>query len=609
MSKLLLLIAAALAVLVFEGLALGGIFFNPLIYLAFIIGIGYETLYKGFKALIQLNFKSIRLLMVIAVLGAIALGQYEEAAVVIVLFTLAEELEGYGFQQSRKALSTLVDKMPRTARVEGKDSPVPIDMLKVGDILLIKAHEAIPADAEVLDGTSYVDESSITGEPLPKEKEAGALLFAGTLNLQGALRARVLKKTEDSTLAQIQRLTFEALERKSKTVRFIDAFAGIYTPIIMALALFLAIVPWAFFGADFRSWFLEALTLLVISCPCALVISAPMSVYSAVGKASKLGALIKGGLYLEALGKAQRAAFDKTRTLTYGKPEVTDIEAFNGYSTEDVLACAAGIELFSSHPLSESIVAAAKNRGITPHEAKHYESVTGKGAKAECQICSSGHRCLGNMPFVQEEHPLHDAFQERVTKLQQEGKTVVVLGAQEGAVGLIALSDTLRPDAKPTIDALKSMGIAPLLLTGDQPASAQAVADAVGIEEVKSALLPEEKLKALGENTLMCGDGINDAPALAAASCGIAFSALGSEAALESASVVILNDRLSLIPELILLGRRTLGIIRFNTVLAIGVKVLFIALALAGRSSLAGAIFADVGITIIVVLNSLRLMR
>lgn len=621
-TKFRWLIFSVVVVGVFEFLSLAGWHLPPLIaapfFAAVIIAIGHRTLLGGLRALVTLNFRSINLLLLIAMAGAFYLGQYEEAGVVIVLFTLGERLEQFGIQTSKSALQALVDRTPKTATVKdagGANREVPVSEVAVGDTLVIKPSDMIAVDAEVASGSSSVDESTITGEPLPKDKHAGDPVFAGTLNMQGYLEARVTKRASDSTLAKIVETTFAATKTKAETQKFIEKFSAYYTPTIIVIALLLAVVPTLFFNAPFDPWLREALTLLVIACPCALVISTPISIYAAIGNASSRGALVKGGKYIEAIGRVKAVAMDKTRTLTYGRPKVTDVVPFGESSREHLLACAAGIESYSEHPLAQSIVDAARAENITLHEAKNFEAVLGKGVKADCVVCYDRHHCIGKLPFITEEHDAQEEVVARVDALQREGKTSIVVSNDDGVEGIIAVTDELKPESKGAVAELDRLGVTTVMLTGDNRAPAQAVADIVGIREVRAEMLPEDKAAAIKELTekygavAMVGDGVNDAPALALSSVGVAMGAAGSDTAIESASIALLNDRLELVPFLVRLGRRTVSTIKLNTALAIGTKLVFIGLAIAGLSSLALAIFADVGVTVIVILNSLRLLR
>ncbi len=618
-SKFLWVIFATLVVGVLEFLSLAGIRLpHPVeipFFLIFTLAIGYQTLWHGLKALLTLNFKSINALMLIAVAGAWYLGQYEEAAVVIVLYTLAEKLEDIGIEKSQSALGTLLEKMPKFVLLKGQDQPVPINEVKVGDLILIKPGEMIALDGKIAIGFSFIDESSITGEPIPQEKFEGDLVYAGTLNKQGYLEVEVLKTAQNTTFAKIKELTFHATQVKAPTQKFIEKFSQYYTPSVIILAFLWVFVPTVFLGYPLDPWLAKGLALIVIACPCALVISTPVSIYSALGNASKQGALIKGGKYLEAIGQIKAIALDKTRTLTYGRPIVSDVIPYGYSSKEHLLECAAGIEIFSEHPLAQSIVEAAKKDNLSIHAVENFKSILGKGAQADCLVCSDRHHCLGKLPFILEEHPVPQTIIDEVERLLKQGKTAVVIATHRQVEGVIALTDEIRPESLQLIQGLKTLGIQPILLTGDHHAPAQIVARELGIKEVKAELLPEDKAAMIRElltkyqTVAMVGDGVNDAPALALSNVGITIGSLGSDTAIEAASIVILSDRLDVIPFLIKLGRKTLQTIRFNIGLAITIKFIFIALALLGISNLASAIFADVGVTLIVILISLRLLK
>jgi Zn2+/Cd2+-exporting ATPase len=622
-AKFLWLIASVALVAVFEFLSLMGEDYKlrrdialPF-FAVLILAVGWRTLWNGLKALSKLNFRSINLLMTIAVAGAFYLGEYEEAAVVIVLFSLGERLEQFGIQSSKSALQALVDRTPKTARIlrENQQQELKLDEIKVGDTLIIKPSDMIALDAEILNGASSVDESTITGEPLPKDKHAGDRVFAGTLNMQGYLEARVLKTAKDTTLAKIIETTFAATKTKAETQKFIETFASYYTPSIIVIAALLVAVPTLFFGAAFNPWFEQAITILVIACPCALVISTPISIYAAIGNASAKGALIKGGKYIEAIGQIKAVAMDKTRTLTYGKPKVTDVIPFGETSREHLLACAAGIETYSEHPLAQAIVTAANEERIEIHGVENFQAVMGKGAKADCIVCYDKHHCIGKLPFISEEHRVQDEVVKKVEALQMQGKTSIVISSNNSVEGVIALTDEIKTESRAAVAELRELGIEIVMMTGDNHAPAMLVAKEVGITEVKAEMMPEHKADAVREllskygATAMVGDGVNDAPALALSSVGIAMGAAGSDTAIEAASIAILNDRLELIPYLVRLGRRAISTIKINTAAAIATKLVFIVLAIFGLSSLAVAIFADVGVTVLVILNSLRLLN
>jgi Cd2+/Zn2+-exporting ATPase len=424
-----------------------------------------------------------------------------------------------------------------------------------------------------------------------------------------------MKTAQNSTLAKIRDMIYDSKAKQASTQQFIETFSSYYTPTIIFLALGIMLIPPLFFHAEFIPWFLSALTLLVIACPCALVISTPISIYSAIGKASSMGALIKGGKHLEALGDLEVLAFDKTRTLTTGRPHVTDVVPLGDMDKKELLSCAAGIASYSEHPVSVGVVNAAKDQKYDPHPITNYQSLTGKGAKADCLVCQDSHHCMGKLKFILEEHNVPQEVFDLVDKLQTEGKTVIIVCTHERVEGVIALEDELKSNSKELITEIISRGIEPIILTGDAPGPTKKIAHTLGISNYKTELLPEDKSKVIDDLVNakkivgMVGDGVNDAPALARAQAGISMSALGSDTAIDAASIVLLGDNISLIPKLIDLGRRTVKIIKMNTAGAIAIKLIFVSLALVGMGNLVMAIFADVGVTVLVVLNSLRLMK
>lgn len=617
--KFILLLSSAIIVGILECLSLAGLHLPNLIaiplFLAFIFSIGWQTLWHGLQAILTLNFKSINALMLIAVAGAWYLGKYEEATIVIILYVLAEKLEEIGIHKSQSALRQLLEKMPIHATLKKDGQSIPVEKIHVGDIILIKPGELIPLDGKVLGGSSFVDESSITGEPIPHDKSVNDLVYAGTLNMFGNLEIEVSKLSAQTTFAKIKELTMQAAESKAPTQTFIENFSQFYTPTVIVIALIWIFAPILLFGYSLDTTLPQGLALIVIACPCALVISTPVSIFSAMGNASKHGAIIKGGKYLEFLGQASVVALDKTRTLTYGRPVVTDIIPYGTNSKEHLLACAAGIEFFSEHPIAQSIVENANLLHLPIHPIENFKSFVGKGARADCLVCNDKHHCLGKLSFILEEHSVPQHIIDEIEELQKMGKTPVVLATHGEVEGIIALTDEIRPNSFALIRQLKELGIPVILLTGDHYYSALAVANQLDIKEIRAELLPDEKARIIQELieenqiVVMVGDGINDAPALALSHVGISIGSLSSDMAVENSSVIILHDHLDVIPFLIYLGKKTLQTIRGNIALAITVKIFFIGLALFGLSNLALAIFADVGVTLIVILISLRLMN
>ena len=616
-NKFLFLLSAITIVVSLEILSIIGIHlpmpYAPFVFAIFILGIGYNVLWNGVKAMFKLQFSSINLLMTIAVIGAYYLGEYPEAAVVIVLYVLGERLEDIGIEHSKSALDELISKAPKTAFVKTENASIAIDKIAIGTIIQVKAGEMIPLDGKIISGETTVDEAAITGEPIPKDKHKGDSLFAGTLNKNGFIEIETTKLSVDTTFSKIVRLTFEASANKSETQKFIQRFSRYYTPTIISIAILVLAIPVFIFHLDFNHWLQQAITLLVIACPCALVISTPVAIYAAIGNATSKGALVKGGKYIEALASIKAIALDKTRTITFGNPIVSDVITLNGTSREELLACTAGAEIFSEHPLAQAIVDASKREGFEPHNAELFKSIMGKGATAKCLVCEDETVYVGKLEFIKE-HQVIDLEAERIVEqLTSQGKTSVVVSFGNGFGGIIGLMDEIKPDSVTALLELKELNIETIMLTGDHENAAQFVAKQVGIKKIFGGLLPEDKADRIKELLLeyksvaMVGDGINDAPALARSTVGIAMGAAGSDTAVETANIALMNDKLSLIPFLIRLSKATLSRIKMNTIGAIAVKLIFITLAIFGISHLVLAIAADVGVTLVVILLSLRL--
>ncbi|MBD3184118.1 cadmium-translocating P-type ATPase [Candidatus Poribacteria bacterium] len=614
--KFLWLLATLIIVAPFEILSFFSIHF-PIwielpISLAIVLFFGRHIIISGLKSLIRLNFSNINLLMTIASFGAIYLGHYAEAVIIVVLFALGETLEDYGVERSQKSLKELVEKVPKSALIKGEEKKIPIEDIKAGEIIAIKPGDQIPLDGVVVEGNSSVDETSITGEPLPSGKFPGDEVYAGTTNKEGYMEIAVTKESKDTTLSKIIDLTYKSAAKKSSSQRFIERFARIYTPLVVFTALLLVLIPVLFMGKPFNEYFERALTILVISCPCALVISTPVSIFSAIGNATKKGILIKGGKYIEEIGRIKAIALDKTRTLTKGQPVVSDIVPFRG-TEEDVIACAAGIESYSEHPIAKSIISKAQEGQLDVHEYIDFQAVPGKGIKGNCTVCVSGHHCLGSIKFVKEEHEVDEKVFEKVKEFEKQGKTAIITSDNKGVKGVIGVTDEIRKESKSVIERLLKYKINPVILTGDNRDSAEFVASNLGIKDVRAELLPGGKAQEMSEliedykHVAMVGDGVNDAPALATASVGIAMGAIGSDVAIENADIALMKDNLDMVPYLIGLGKKCVNKIRFNVFFAILTKLFFLILAIIGLSNLVLAIFADVGVTVLVILNSLRL--
>jgi Cd2+/Zn2+-exporting ATPase len=518
-------------------------------------------------------------------------------------------------ENSKSALNELVSRSPKTAILKSTGEEVDVATVAVNTVILVKPHEMIPLDGIVETGLTSIDESSITGEPIPREKHPGDMVFAGTLNKSGYIEIITTKTSENTTFSKIIRMTFEAGENRSNSQRFIQKFARCYTPTVVILSALIFIVPVLFLHENLYTWLEQAITLLVISCPCALVISTPVAIYAAIGNAGKKGALVKGGKYLETFADVKVIGLDKTRTITSGNPVVSDVIPLNVRSKEELLACCAGAELFSEHPLAQAIVDTSRREGFEPHLAENYQSILGKGLKANCLVCEHRSILAGNSNFIKEYETITPEMEQIIERLHHEGKTSVVVSFGNGVAGIIGLMDDVKPESAEIVAQIKSLGVRPVMITGDNTQSALYVAGLTGIEDVYGDCLPEDKaakikeLQAQYKKVAMVGDGVNDAPAMALSDVGIALGVAGSDTAIETANIALMNDRLSLIPYLIKLSRATLQKIKINIFAAIFVKLLFILLAIFGYSNLVMAIVADVGITIAVIVHSLMLLR
>ncbi|MES2225751.1 MAG: cation-translocating P-type ATPase [Patescibacteria group bacterium] len=585
----------------------------PLFLSAIAVG-GIFVVRGALRGLTRQRFLNIDFLVVIATIGALYLGEFGEAAAIVFFFSLAEAFEEYGIARSRKALEALVEKSPKFATLSD-GSEMAVENITVGTVIAVKPGKLIPLDGEVVKGQSAVNEASITGEPLPKEKTEGDTVYAGTLNENGYLEIRVTKESKNSTIAKIVGLVEEAQKSKTGAEEFIDRFAKYYTPGIAFLALAVFAVPVLFLGGQAALWLERAITLLVIACPCALVIATPVTVTAALGGASRRGVLIRGGRFLEMLGKIRAISFDKTGTLTQGEPRVAAVIAFNGFTEQQVLEDAAGIETYSSHPLSKAILAYATERGVTPHTMEKYENVKGKGGQAVCLVCDDTEHLIGNLKMLDTHNIDTSSIVEKTKEYEEQGMTIVLVTEGHTPMGALAITDTIRSESSAVIERLRAMKVTPVMLTGDHQQGADYVAVQVGITEARGDLLPEDKvremqsLKAKYDSVAMVGDGVNDAPSLAIADVGIAMGARGSDVAIETADIALMNDSLSTVPDMVRLGRRTLSTVKVNVFLAIASKLAFIILTIFGISSLGIAIAADTGIAILVTLNGLRLFR
>ncbi|GGC48850.1 heavy metal translocating P-type ATPase [Chelatococcus reniformis] len=554
---------------------------------------------------------SIETLMTIAAVGAVAIGAAEEAAAVVFLFLVGELLEGVAAGRARASIKQLAALVPKTALVDRGDrtEEVPADRLTLGTVIVVRPGDRIAGDGEIVDGESAIDEAPVTGESTPKLKGAGEAVFAGTINGDGVLRVRIAAAAADNTIARVIQLVEEAQESKAPTERFIDRFARRYTPAVLALGVLVAVLPPLLAGASWSEWVYKGLAILLIGCPCALVISTPAAIAAALSAGARRGLLIKGGAALETVGKVTAVAFDKTGTLTAGKPEVTDVIGFARAETE-VMALAGALERDSGHPLARAIVARAEAMGAPVRAAADAKAVPGKGVSG---VLDRTPLFLGSPQAAAERAALTAAQSERIAALNDEGKTVSVLVAGRDVAGLIALRDEPREDAAAGLAALEAAGVSAVMLTGDNRRTATAIARGLGIE-AHAELLPQNKqaivrtLQADGRVVAVVGDGINDAPALAAADVGIAMGG-GTDVALETGDAAVLHNRVMDVARMVRLSRATMANIRQNIVIALGLKALFLVTTILGLTGLWPAILADTGATVLVTLNALRLLR
>jgi Cd2+/Zn2+-exporting ATPase len=555
----------------------------------------------------------INVLMVVAVIGAMLLGEWAEAGTVVFLFAIAQWLESRSMDRARDAIRALMDLTPDEARIrhQGHEEVVPVDSIAIGTVMFIRPGEKVPLDGAIVAGVSDVNQAPITGESLPVDKGPGDEVFAGTINGHGALEVAVTRKRRDTTLARIIHLVETAQAQRAPSQQFIDRFARWYTPAIIVLAFLIATVPPAL-GGSFDAWFYRALVLLVVSCPCALVISTPVSVVSALAGAARRGVLVKGGVHLERLAAVKAIAFDKTGTLTHAKLKVTSLAPID-VDANQLLMVAAAVELRSEHPIAAAIVNEARTKGVLPEGARNMKALPGLGAEG---IVNGDAVVCGNARLFRE-RALLDARSETMTDTIAAGGASPVLVARNGRViGIIGVADQERELAADAIDFLHRQGLRPVvMLTGDQEAAARAVAARLGIDDVRAGLLPEEKVAAVQQlrrehgAVAMVGDGVNDAPALAVADVGIAMGAIGSDAALETADVALMTDELPKVAYAIRLSRATVRNIRVNVALSLALKAAFLVLAVSGLATLWMAVIADTGASLLVVANAMRLLR
>ena len=553
---------------------------------------------------------SIEMLMSIAAVGAVIIGATEEAATVVFLFLIGELLEGVAAGRARASIQSLTKLVPKTARLEedGRIRDVPADSLEIGATIQVRPGDRVPADGTILSGESAVDEAPVTGESAPVRKGPEASVFAGTVNGDGLLRVRVTAAAADNTIARVVRLVEEAQESKAPTERFIDRFSRYYTPGVVAVAALVAVVPPLMFGGEWIGWIYKGLAVLLIGCPCALVISTPAAIAASLSAGARRGLLLKGGAVLEQIGQITVACFDKTGTLTAGKPQVTDIVGFSR-SEDEVLRLAAALEAGSSHPLATAILAKAAERQISLPATTDANAIGGKGIRARVDGVEV---FLGSPKAVAESVPLTTEQDAKVAALNQEGKTVSLLAVDGKIAGALAMRDEPRPDAKRGLQLLADAGIRTLMLTGDNRRTAEAIGRQLGID-VEADLLPEDKQRIVGRlrnegwSVAKIGDGINDAPALAAADVGIAMGG-GTDVALETADAAVLHGRVADVAAMVDLSKRTMANIHQNIAISLGLKAVFLVTTIVGLTGLWPAILADTGATVLVTMNALRLL-
>ncbi|MDP5309096.1 heavy metal translocating P-type ATPase [Paracoccus spongiarum] len=554
---------------------------------------------------------TIESLMTVAAIGALFIDAAEEAALVVFLFAVGEVLEGVAAGKARDGIRALADLVPKTALLlaNGTTQEVPASSLAVGQMVLVRPGDRIPADGEIAEGTSGVDDSPVTGESVPVTKGPGDPVFAGSINTEAALRVTVTKAAEDNTIARIIRLVEEAEVARAPTERFIDRFSRWYMPAIVTVAALVVLVPPLAFGQPWDTWIYRGLALLLIGCPCALVISVPASIASALSTGARRGMLMKGGAVIEAAANVSRVAFDKTGTLTHGRPVVTDVVAFGATTEAELLAVAAGVETGSSHPLAVAILTKADEAGIEALPSRDAKALLGKGVIATVGDASAW---VTSPRYALENGGIDQSDLQLATAFEEDGKTAVAVFREKTPLGLIAMRDEPRQDAAEAIRQLTEMGVTSVILTGDNPRTAAAIAGGLGME-FRADMMPEDKLTAIREmgeqgGVMMIGDGINDAPALKQASIGVAMGS-GTDVALETADATILRDRVTDIPAQIRLARTAMGNIRQNITIALGLKAVFLVTSVLGITGLWIAIMADTGATVLVTLNALRLLR
>lgn len=590
--------------LIVNGLFLTGIFLG-----------GFLPAKNGISVLISAREFDMNFLMTIAVIGASALGAFEEAATVVFLFSFGNALQSYTLDKTRNSIRALMELTPDEALVRRGTTEItlPVKEIVIGDTVIVRPGERIAMDGKVSTGYSTVNQAPITGESIPVEKRPGDEIYAGTVNERGSLEVKVTKLARDNTISRIIHMVEEAQGQRALSQQFVEKFAKYYTPAVIFLAALVAVVPPLALGQSFEKWFYEAMAMLLVACPCALIISTPVSIVSAIGNAAKNGILIKGGMYLEEVGALSVVVFDKTGTLTEGKPKVTDIIPTDGIPDKEFLSIASAIESRSEHPLAEAIIKSAKEHGAEISSISAFEAIPGKGARATIQGKTYQ---IGNFRLFAEQAIDLKHIENEVSRLQNEGKTVMMLGDDERVLGLIAVADVLRENSGQAINKLKKAGIKKvIMLTGDNESTAHAIATKAGVDDFRADLLPEDKVDAIKKllvkhgKVAMVGDGVNDAPAMAVSTVGIAMGAAGTDTALETADIALMADDLTKLADAIKLSRKTLSIIKQNIAFALIVKGLILLMVIPGWLTLWLAVAGDMGSSLVVILNGMRLLR
>ena len=624
-SRTILTVSAAVLLLAASALSFLGVAEEAAViaYALATVSAGWFVAKRGWAVFRTTRSLDMNALMTIAAVGAMIIGEWAEGATAMLLFALGNALEAMTMDRARQTIRALMTLAPQEAtRIHnGHTDRVSVEHIVIGDQVLVAPGERLPVDGVVYSGSSTMNQAPITGESKPIEAGAGTPVYAGSINGHGTLTVQVTKLAHDSTLAHIVQMVQDAQSRRAPAQRFVDTFARYYTPVVILGAMAVAMIPPLVLRAPFGDWLYRALVLLVISCPCALVISTPVAIVSAISAAARNGVLVKGGAFLEAIAGVDSLAFDKTGTLTTGCPVVTAIEPLwsegepgspTGLTESEVLSLAAAVESSSTHPVAKAIVDEAHRRGLRLANAEGFQEAPGHGGQA---TIDGNLYYVGNHRMLSERVPHAQWICAKVEEMEAQGQTVTLLADQRAVLGLITVADQVRSESRETVQQLRDLGLGNiLLLSGDNTPTARGIAQQVGIENVHANLLPEDKVAAVrrlqadGRRLAMVGDGVNDAPALAAANVGIAMGAVGSDTALEAADIVLMSDDLRRIPYVVRLGRRTLKTIRVNIVLSLAIKAVFLLLAISGHSTLWMAVFADMGTSLIVTLNGMRLL-